>query len=283
MIYAFGSAFFAGITAILAKCGIRETDSNLATAIRTIVVFFFSWLMAFVSGSIGQIDNISSQTLLFLVLSGLATGASWLCYFRALQIGNINQVAAVDKTSIVLTIILSFIFFQEEINGFKLLGIVGIMTGTFLMLEKKENTNQETKNSWLFYAILSVVFASLTTILGKIGIQDIESNLGTAIRTSVVLVMAWLVVLVSHKNNEIKKIKNKELLFICLSGVATGCSWLCYYRGLQLGPASLVAPIDRLSIVVTVLFSVIVFKEKLSKKSLLGLIVLIIGTLVMLL
>ncbi len=282
IVYAFGSAFFAGITAILAKMGIQKTDSNLATALRTIVVFFFAWLMALLAGSINQISSIAPTTLLFLILSGLATGASWLFYFKALQIGNINQVVAVDKTSIVLTIILSFIFFQETVTIYKLTGMIMIVAGTYLMLEKRENTNTTYKNSWFIYAVLSVIFASLTTILGKIGISEIESNLGTAIRTSIVLLMAWLIVLVERKQLTISDIPKKEFFFIALSGIATGSSWLCFYRALQIGPASLITPIDKLSIVVTVIFSYFVFGEKISKKAFSGLVFIVVGTLVML-
>lgn len=283
MIYAFGSAFFAGITAILAKCGIRKTDSNVATAIRTGVVLVFSWLMVGIVGSFQEIYTISNFTLLFLILSGLSTGASWLFYFKALQLGNINKVAAIDKSSIILTIILSFIFFQEEVTLYKLLGMIAIGFGTYLMLEKKEGQQTSKNNRWFLYAWLSVIFASLTTILGKIGITGIESNLGTTIRTSVVLVMAWIVVFVTKKQSTVKDIDKKELFFICLSGIATGGSWLCYYHALQTGPASLVAPIDKLSIVVTVIFSSLVFHEYLSKKSLSGLVLIVLGTLVMLL
>ena len=283
MIYAFGSAFFAGITAILAKCGIRKTDSNVATAIRTGVVLVFSWLMVGIVGSFQEIYTISNFTLLFLILSGLSTGASWLFYFKALQLGNINKVAAIDKSSIILTIILSFIFFQEEVTLYKLLGMIAIGFGTYLMLEKKEGEQTSKNNRWFLYAWLSVIFASLTTILGKIGITGIESNLGTTIRTSVVLVMAWIVVFVTKKQSTVKDIDKKELFFICLSGIATGGSWLCYYHALQTGPASLVAPIDKLSIVVTVIFSSLVFHEYLSKKSLSGLVLIVLGTLVMLL
>lgn len=282
MIYAFGSAFFAGITSILAKCGIRTTDSNVATAIRTIVVLLFSWVMVGIVGSWSSLATLSSKTLLFLVLSGLSTGASWLFYFKALQLGNINKVAAIDKTSVVLTILLSFIFFHETVTLYKIIGMIGILVGTFLMLEKKETKVKEEKNRWFIYAVLSVVFASLTTILGKIGISNIESNLGTAIRTSVVLVMAWIVVFVTHKQHTLSSIPKKEYIYICLSGLATGASWLCFYRALQLGPASLVTPIDKLSILFTVLFSYFVFHEKISKKAGIGLACIVIGTLVML-
>ncbi len=284
IVFAFGSALFAGITAILAKCGIRKTNSNVATAIRTIVVLAFSWLMVFIKGSQSQIGAIGGQTWLFLVLSGLATGASWLCYFRALQIGDINRVVPIDKASVILTILLAFIFFKEEISLPKAAGIVLIGTGTFLMIEKKKTDaeKQVTGSQWLIYAVGSAVFASLTSILGKAGISGVESNLGTAIRTAVVLLMAWVMVFVTGRQHKITEVPRNELGFICLSGVATGASWLCYYKALQDGPASVVVPIDKLSIVVTVAFSYFVFHERLSSKSGLGLILIVAGTLVML-
>lgn len=284
IVFAFGSAIFAGLTAILAKCGIRKTDSNVATAIRTIVVLLFSWLMVFLNGSQSRIGEIGSRTWLFLVLSGLATGASWLCYFRALQIGDINKVVPIDKSSVILTILLAFLFLKEEISLPKAAGIVLIGVGTFLMIEKKKtDTAKQVKgNRWLFYSIGSAVFASLTSILGKIGISGVESNLGTAIRTTVVLFMAWMMVFVTRKQYMIKDVPKKELGFICLSGIATGASWLCYYRALQDGPASVVVPIDKLSIVVTVIFSYFIFQEHLSKKTAIGLLLIVIGTLVML-
>lgn len=283
IVFAFGSAFFAGVTSILAKCGIRKTDSNVATAIRTIVVLVFSWLMVFVVGSQNQVGSIESKTLVFLILSGLATGASWLCYFKALQLGNINKVVPIDKSSTILTILLAFIFLHEEISVPKAIGVVFIAIGTFLMIEKKDADPQHVKgNSWLLYAIGSAVFASLTSILGKIGISGVESNLGTAIRTGVVLVMAWVMVFATGKQHTIRNIPPKELGFICLSGLATGASWLCYYKALQDGLASVVVPIDKLSILVTVAFSYVVFHERLSKKSAVGLISIVAGTLVML-
>lgn len=281
---AFGSALFAGITAILAKCGIRKTDSNVATAIRTVVVLLFSWLMVLLTGSQSQIGEIGRKTWLFLILSGLATGASWLCYFRALQLGDINKVVPVDKSSVVLTILLAFLFLGEEISLPKAAGVVLIGIGTFLMIEKKKtDTSKQAKgNRWFFYAAGSAVFASLTSILGKIGISGVESNLGTAIRTAVVLLMAWLMVFVTGKQNMVKEIPKRELGFICLSGLATGASWLCYYRALQDGLASVVVPIDKLSIVVTIAFSRLVFHERLSKKAGPGLVSIVAGTLVML-
>ena len=282
ILFAFGSALFAGLTSILAKCGIRKTDSTVATAIRTIVVLAFSWLMVFVVGSQGTIGDISGRTLLFLVLSGLATGGSWLCYFRALQLGDVNKVVPIDKSSTVLTILLAAIFLQEGVSLTKGIGVVLIAAGTFLMIEKKQSSGETKSAAWLWYALGSAVFASLTAILGKIGISGVESNLGTAIRTVVVLVMSWVMVFVTGKQGELKGIPKKELGFICLSGLATGGSWLCYYKALQDGPASVVVPIDKLSILVTVLFSYLVFHERLTKKSALGLAGIVAGTLLML-
>ena len=281
LLFAVGSSFFAGITAILAKCGIKNTDSNLATAVRTIVVLLFSWLMVLIVGSQSQISQIDARTLFFLVLSGLATGASWLCYFRALSKGEVNKVAPIDKSSTVLTIVLAFIFFQEGISLEKGIAVIAIFAGTMLMIQRSVGSGLQKENqdrSYLIYAVLSAVFASLTAILGKVGITGEESNLGTAIRTGVVLVMAWLMVIVTGKLKEVKRIPGKELLFICLSGLATGASWLCYYKALQAGPVSVVVPIDKLSILVTVAFSRIVFKERLTKKAAWGLVLITAGT-----
>ena len=280
ILYAVGSSFFAGITAILAKCGIRKTDSNVATAIRTVIVLLFSWLMVLVTGTGEGIRQIDSRTFLFLVLSGLATGASWLCYFHALKKGDINKVVPIDKSSTVLTILLALIFLQEGISGVKILSVLLIGGGTLLMIDKmdKETNVQKQSGGWMIYAVLSAVFASLTAILGKIGIGGIDSNLGTAIRTTVVLVMAWLMVFLTGKQGEVRRIEKKELIFICLSGLATGASWLCYYRALQDGLASVVVPIDKLSMLVTIAFSWIVFHEKLTKKSTAGVILITVGT-----
>lgn len=280
LFYAVGSSFFAGITAILAKCGIKKTDSDVATAIRTVVVLLFSWLMVWLTGTGGEIRQIDGRTLLFLVLSGLATGASWLCYFHALQKGDINKVVPIDKSSTVLTILLALIFLHEGISGMKVVSVVLIGIGTMMMIDKKDTrkVEQEEGGGWLIYAVLSAVFASLTAILGKIGISGIDSNLGTAIRTTVVLIMAWMMVFVTGKQGEIKKIEKKEFIFICLSGLATGASWLCYYRALQDGPASVVVPIDKLSMLVTIAFSWIVFHEKLTKKAAAGVIFITVGT-----
>ncbi len=276
VLYAFGSALFAGLTAVLAKCGIRKTDSTVATAIRTIVVLVFSWLMVFLVGSQSQITQLGGKTLLFLILSGLATGASWLCYFRALQIGDINKVVPVDKSSTVLTILLAVVFLHESLSLAKGAGIVCIAAGTYLMIEKKQSSGAaKTGASWLLYAAGSAGFASLTSILGKVGIEGVESNLGTAIRTGVVLVMAWLIVFVKGKQHTLKEVPKKEL------GFATGGSWLCYYKALQDGFASVVVPIDKLSILVSIAFSAVVFHERLSKKAALGLVLIVAGTLMM--
>lgn len=282
--FAVGSAFFAGITSILAKCGIKKTDSDVATAIRTIVVLIFAWLMVAVTGTGSAIAGIEMKTMVFLILSGIATGASWLCYFKALQLGDVNKVVPIDKSSTVLTILLAFLILREEITLWKLIGMIGIGAGTLLMIQKKKGGKANTEGkSWLVYAVLSAVFASLTSILGKIGISGVDSNLGTAIRTIVVLFMAWLVVFVKGKQREVKKVELKELLFIILSGFATGGSWLCYYRALQTGPASVVVPIDKLSILVSIAFSYVVFGERLTKKAAVGLVLIVAGTLVMLL
>ena len=282
LLFAFGSAFFAGVTAVLAKIGIEKANSTLATALRTIVVLVFSWLMVFLVGSQGQIGQISGKTLCFLILSGLSTGASWLCYFRALQLGDVNKVAPIDKSSTVLTILLAFLFLGEPISVPKLIGILGIGTGTLLMIAKKETGSKQVQSgSWLLFAVLSAVFASLTSIFGKIGVENVESNLGTAIRTIVVLVMAWLLVLIKKKAPELKHLDKKELGFIGLSGIATGASWLCYYYAIQNGIVSVVVPIDKMSLLVTVIFSYLAFHERLSKKALVGLVLMLAGTLAM--
>lgn len=280
LFYAAGSALFAGLTSILAKCGIRKTDSVVATAVRTVVVLIFSWLIVGIVGSAGELTSIGGRTLVFLILSGAATGASWLCYFRALQIGDINKVVPIDKSSTVLTIVLALIFLQEGISAPKAAAVLAIAAGILLMVEKKDVQDNRTtgRGGWLLYAAGSAFFASLTAILGKIGISGVESNLGTAIRTGVVLIMAWAMVFITGKQAEVKKIQKKELVFICLSGIATGASWLCYYRALQEGPASVVAPIDKLSVLVTVAFSYFVFGEKLSRRAMAGLALLTAGT-----
>lgn len=287
ILFACGSAIFAGFTAILAKIGITNTDSNVATAIRTIVVVIFAWMMVFVVGSQDTISSISGRTLVFLGLSGLATGASWLCYFRALQLGEVNKVTPVDKSSTVLTMVLAWIFLGESVTMMSIGALVLIGMGTYLMIEKKDQHTIENNNSkdhsWFFYAIFAALFAALTAILGKVGIEGVESTLGTAIRTIVVLVMAWVMVFVTNKQYTVRTIECKSWIFLILSGFATGGSWLCYYRALQTGPASVVVPIDKLSILVTILFSCIFLNEKLSLRSLAGLIMIVGGTLLLLL
>lgn len=280
ILYAFGSALFAGATSILAKIGIEDVDSHVATALRTIVVLIFSWLMVFIVGSQSQLVDISIKSYIFLILSGMATGASWLCYFKALQLGDVNKVVPIDKSSTILTMVLAFIFLKEDITVPMVIGMIAIGLGTYLMIQKKEEEQKEVKNkAWLIYAVLSAVCASLTSILAKIGIENVESNLGTAIRTIVVLMMAWLIVFLQKKHGQVNKISKKSLLFIGLSGIATGASWLCYYKALHDGLASIVVPIDKLSILVTVAFAYIFLKEKLSKKSAAGLILITVGTL----
>lgn len=284
MVFALLSAVFAALTSILAKVGIDGVNSNLATAIRTMVVVVMAWGMVFLTHAQGEITAISRRSWLFLILSGLATGASWLCYFKALQIGDVNKVVPVDKSSSVLTILLALLLLHEEISVCKGIGIIGIGFGTWLMIQPRDGEPLERKSGkgWFVYAALSALFASLTAILGKIGIEAVESNLGTAIRTGVVLVMAWVVVFVTRKPDQPLTVPRGELGLICLSGLATGASWLCYYRALQLGPASLVAPVDKLSILVTILFSRIVLHERLTRRAFLGLVLLTVGTLLLL-
>ncbi len=282
LVFAVGSAFFAGLTSIFAKCGIKETDSTVATALRTVVILVFSWIIVGIEGSAGQMASIDDRSLLFLILSGAATGASWLCYFRALQLGDINKVVPVDKSSTVLTILLALIFLQEGLSLEKAAATLAIAAGIFLMIEKKDvQQTRSNGGNWLIYAVGSAFFASLTAILGKIGISGVDSNLGTAIRTIVVLIMAWVMVFVSGKQGEVRHIRKRELGWIGLSGIATGTSWLCYYRALQEGPASVVAPVDKLSVLVTVVFSYFVFGEKLSKRGMAGLVLLTAGTVAM--
>lgn len=283
VLLAMGSAFFAGITAILAKCGIRKTDSTVATAVRTIVVLAMSFLMVLLVGSLPTIGTISWQSWLFLILSGLSTGASWLCYFRALQLGDVNKVVPIDKSSTILTMLLAMLFLGESITWLKVLCMAAIAVGTYLMIDRKQSVSKKTSKAWVIYAVLSAIFAAATSILGKVGIHDVESNLGTMLRTAVVLGMAWMMVFVTGKRKTVFQTTKKELVFISLSGLATGASWLCYYKALQMGPASVVVPIDKLSILVTIAFSYFVLREKLSWKSLGGLALIVSGTLALLL
>lgn len=276
------SALFAGITSILAKCGIRHTDSDVATAVRTVVVLLFAWLMATLVGSISTIGSISAHSMLFLALSGMATGASWICYFKALSMGDVNKVVPIDKCSAVLTILLAIVLFGEtDALAVKLIGSAGILIGTFLMIERKKQDHAVEGNSWIWYAVGSAVFAALTSILAKVGIEGVESNLATAIRTCYVLVMAWVVVAMKGKLGEVRHIEKGELGFICASGLATGASWLCYYYAIQTGIVSIVVPIDKLSIVVAMAFSAAVFHETYTKRSLTGLALIVASTIAM--
>ena len=282
LIAAIFSAVFAGLTSILAKCGIKKTDSDLATALRTIVVLIFSWIMVFVVGSYSEISKIGITSLVFLILSGLATGASWMFYFKALSMGDINKVVPIDKSSTILTVLLAIVCFGETTNlPIKLLATAILAVGILLMVEKKATEAKHSQRSWMLYAVLSAVFAALTSILAKLGISGVESNLGTAIRTGVVLVMAWIIVFAKGKHRAIAHIEKKELLFIGLSGIATGASWLCYYYAIQNGIVSVVVPIDKLSILVTVIFSYFVFNERLSKKATIGLALMVLATMLM--
>jgi len=282
LIMAVLSALFAGLTSILAKCGIKKTDSDVATALRTIVVLLFSWIMVFVVGSLDTITQIGTKSLIFLILSGGATGASWICYFKALSMGDVNKVVPIDKSSTILTVLLAIVLFGETNHlAVKLVAVVLLTVGVFMMIEKKDVRNQQTNRGWMPYAVGSAVFAALTSILAKIGISGVESNLGTAIRTGVVLVLAWAIVFLKGKQGQVKTVDQKELVFIGLSGIATGASWLCYYYAIQNGIVSVVVPIDKMSILVSVVFSYFVFREKLSKKAAVGLGLMLLGTLVM--
>ncbi|HIZ76778.1 MAG TPA: EamA family transporter [Firmicutes bacterium] len=277
------SAIFAGLTSILAKCGIRQTDSDVATFLRTIVVLIFAWLMVFIVGSAHTIGDISFRSMVFLILSGLATGASWLCYFKALSLGDVNKVVPIDKSSTVLTVLFAIVILGETQSlVVQLGGVVLILMGTLMMIERKESHgDQQEGKRWLLYAVLSAVFAALTAILAKIGIDGVESNLATAIRTGVVLIMAFLILVIKGKQREIVSTNRKELVFIILSGIATGASWLCYYRAIQMGIVSIVVPIDKLSILVSIAFSRIVFKETLTPRGRWGLLLIVVGTLLM--
>lgn len=280
IILAFVSAFFAGLTSIFAKIGLKNVDSNLATALRTIVVLIFTWIMVLVVGGLSSFKVMTFKNYIFIFLSGVATGLSWISYFRALQLGNVNKVVPVDKSSTILTIILAFIIFGESIKLYGVFGLILLTMGTFLMIEKKEATSTESR-AWLIYAILAAIFASLTSILAKVGMKDINSELGTALRTGVVIIMAWIIVFAQKKHHQIKQIDKKSWIFLMLSGLATGFSWLAYFKALQDGPASVVVPIDKLSILISMGFSYFVLKEKFTKKSLVGLFLLTAGTLLL--
>lgn len=287
VLFALASAVFAGLTSVLAKAGVQNVNSNLATAIRTTVVLIFAWLIAAGTGTLPSITNLSPTTWLFLVLSGLATGGSWLCYFRALQLGDVNKVVPVDKSSIILTVIFAFIFLGESVTPLKVIGLIAIAIGTWFMVMNKPTdhsskpSSQSQSHTWLYFALASAVFAALTSILGKVGIEGVDSNLGTAIRTTVVLVLAWAIAIGRKDTTHIKDISRFELLMLVLSGIATGASWLCFYHALQIGPASGVVPVDKLSVGFAILFAYFAFGERLTKRSAIGLAVLIAGTILM--
>ena len=276
------SALFAGITAILSKCGVKDTNSDVATAVRTSVVLIFAWIIVLITGAYTTLPDISIRSWIFLILSGLATGASWICYFKALSLGEVSKVAAVDKSSVVLSVLFAIILFadEREVWWLKLIFLAIIAVGTYLMTDIKRGDGRE-KLTWLIFALLSAVGAAATSILAKIGIENVDSNLGTAIRTCVVLVLAWLIVFGRKETKFVKEIKGKQVVFLVLSGITTGASWLCYYYAIQQGQVSVVVPIDKMSILITALFSLFVFKEKLSIKGWIGLLLLTIGTVCM--
>lgn len=277
ILFAVGSAFFAGATSVLAKAGIKSVSSNFATAFRTGVVLIFSWLMVFVVGCQNAVSTITPRALVFLALSGAATGLSWLCYFKALSIGNLSKVVAVDKSSTFLTILLALIFFREPFHWLTGLGIAVMIAGTALMLEKGDAKKGE--RGWLFYAAGSAVFAALQSILGKVGVQDMDSTLATALRTVVVLIFAWAIVLGKKEGGDWKEMTRRDAVLLVLSGITTGASWLCYYRALQSGRASVVVPIDKCSMLFAVALSAIFLKEKQTRRSLLALALVVAGTL----
>lgn len=277
ILFAVGSAFFAGATSVLAKAGIKSVSSDFATAFRTGVVLIFSWLMVFVVGCQNAVSTITPRALVFLALSGTATGLSWLCYFKALSIGNLSKVVAVDKSSTFLTILLALIFFHEPFHWLTGLGIAVMIAGTALMLEKGDAKKGE--RGWLFYAAGSAVFAALQSILGKVGVQDMDSTLATALRTVVVLIFAWAIVLGKKEGGDWKKMTRRDAVLLVLSGITTGASWLCYYRALQTGRASVVVPIDKCSMLFAVALSAIFLKEKQTRRSLLALALVVAGTL----
>ena len=316
LLYAAGAAIFAALTTVLAKIGIKNVDSHLATAIRTGVVLLFAWLMVFIVGAYGGIRYITGTTWVFLMLSGLATGGSWLCFFRALQLGDVNKVVPIDKSSTILTMILAFIFLRESVGLVTVAGMVLMAVGTWLMLEFKKaalplffrqaaaklrsnflaykkkrrdtaavdevselESTPPAKKNWLFFALLAALLASLVAIFGRIGVQDMDANLWTAMRTMVVVPLSWLMVFMSGSYKEIKNVSRKSWIFLILSGVATGFSWLLFYHALQIGNASHVVPIDKLSIVLTMGFARIFLGERFSWQSLIGLALLTVGTL----
>lgn len=279
ILYAAASAVFAGVTTIFLKKGVHTTNTNAALALRTIVIFVFSIIIVLITGSQNQIYTIKNKTWIFLILSGLSTGAGWYYYYKALQFGNVNKVSPLSKSSLVLTILLSFIFLNEEINAGKLFSIIVITIGTYFIIDYKKSKSENADNNiWLIYAVLSLLFSALTPIFGKIGIDEIESNLGSAIRTFVVVIAAWLILFIKKDYKEFKNVNKSEIKFIILSGITGGSSWLLYYKALQDGVTSAVAAIDKLSLLVAIILSYFIFDEKINKKIVLGLILILAGT-----
>lgn len=279
IINAFLSAIFAGMTSILSKMGLEDISSHYVTALRTSVVLVFTWVMYYVTGS--SMQGINSYNFMFIVLSGFATGASWLCYYRALSLADVSQVVPIDKLSTFLTMIFAFVIFHEEVTWVKVVCIFMMFIGTYLMQKRPQKELNHDKR-WLIYAFLSAIFASLTAILAKIGIENVDSQTVTALRTIVVVIMAWIVVFVTKSYSPIALLNKKQLKAIFFSALATGLSWLCYFAALKEGPASIVVPIDKLSIVISILFAYFVLNEKQSIKTILGLICIVISTLLLL-
>ena len=279
---AVASALFAGLTSILAKCGIRNTDSDVATAIRTLVVLVFAWVMALITvpNVPAALGAISARSYVFLALSGLATGGSWICYFKALSVGDVNKVVPIDKSTAALSTLLAIVLFGETSHlPVKLVATVAILAGTFMMIEHREQAGEAASGTgWLVPAVLSAVFAALTSILAKVGIEGVDSNLATALRTCVVLVMAWAIVAGRGKLPLVSQARGRELAFLCASGLATGVSWLCYYYAVQTGQVSVVVQLDKLSILVSIAFSRLAFGERLSRRSAVGLAVIVLAT-----
>ena len=279
IILALLAAVFAAFTSILAKIGIQKVNSNLATAIRTIVVLLMAFIIVVVTDQLDAIFDVTSKALIFFILSGITTGLSWLCFFKALQIGDVSKVVPIDKSSVVITIILSFIILREPVTLFVVIGGVLITIGTFVLIGRaKKKEKVSISQSYILLAILAAIFAALTSILAKIGIENVDPNVATFIRTIVIILFAWGIVIFQGTQKEIKNISRKSMLFLILSGAATGLSWLCYFAAIAIGKVSVVAPIDKFSVVITMLLSFMILKEKPTKNTVLGGIIITIGT-----
>ncbi|MCV9888630.1 EamA family transporter [Metabacillus halosaccharovorans] len=273
------AAFFASITGILAKIGMENVNSNLATATRTIIVLIMAFIIVLITDQLHSIIMISTKALLFILLSGVATGISWLFFFRALAMGDASKVIPIDKSSVVLTIILSIVVLGEQAVPHIMVGGALIAVGTFVLIGKNEEKKRFTGSQiYIVYAILGAVFAALTAILAKIGIEDVDSNVATFLRTIVILLFSWAIVFFKGNHKEIKAISSKGYLFLILSGVATGLSWLCYFAALAIGKVSVVAPIDKASVVITMILSFVILKEKVTKSKVIGGVIITIGT-----